>query len=119
VAPNTAIQRTIERLGLTRAEAFSKSTALSADIENPTIFEGEMHAVFPTGESMYDLAKHESVVLPFAVKCSVNCQAAGIVTASRFAGPFELHVLYEFTDLTGADRTSTFSGCGKVEFQLR
>jgi hypothetical protein len=117
--PYAPIQRLLERLGLTRAEAFSPANALSDQAANPTAFEGAMSTVFPAGETMYDLAKHEDVVLPFAMNCRLKYRGTGVLTAGRFRGPFELHVLYEFNDQAGVARSSEFSAFGEFEFQLR
>jgi hypothetical protein len=68
---------------------------------------------------MYDLAKHENVVLPFSMNCRLKYRGTGVLTAGRFRGPFELHVVYDFTDMAGIPRSFEFSGLGKFEFQLR
>jgi hypothetical protein len=117
--PYAPIQRLLERLGLTRAEAFSPANALSDQATNPTVFDGDMSAVFPAGETLYDLSKHEEVVLPFPMNCRLKYRGTGVLTAGRFSGPFELHVIYEFTDTAGIPRSSGLSAFGKFEFQLR
>jgi hypothetical protein len=117
--PYAPIQRLLERLGLTGAEAFSPANALSDQATNPTVFDGDMSTVFPAGETMYDLSKHEDVVLPFPMNCRLQYRGTGVLTAGRFSGPFELHVLYEFTDTAGIPRSLELSGYGTFEFQLR
>jgi hypothetical protein len=117
--PYAAIQRTIERLGLTRAEAFSSVSTLSDDSASPTIFDGGMNTVFPAGEPMYNLANYEDVILQFALRCRVRYRCAGVLTAGRFGGPFELNVLYESDNQAANPRTFEMRGIGKIEFQLR
>jgi hypothetical protein len=118
-APYAGMQRLIERLGLTRAEAFSPANVWSDQAADPTVFDGAMSAVFPAGETMYDLAKHEDFVLPFEMNCRLKYQGAGVLTAERFRGPFELHVVCEFTDATAILRTFELTGFGRFEFRLR
>jgi hypothetical protein len=117
--PYAPIQRLLERLGLTRAEAFSPANALSDQATNPTVFDGDMSTVFPAGETLYDLSKHEDVVLPFPMNCRLKYRGTGVLTAGRFSGPFELHVIYEFTDTAGIPQSFGLSAFGKFEFQLR
>jgi hypothetical protein len=117
--PYARIQRLIERLGLTRIEAFSPSNELSARSDAPTIFDGKMNGVFPAGETLYDLSTYTDVVLPSSMTCHLNFSGTGVLTAGRFHGPFALHVRYEFIDASGVARSPKFSGFGQIEFQLR
>ena len=117
--PYAPIQRLLERLGLTRIEAFSSSNELSDRSDAPTIFDGEMTAFFPAGETLYDLSTYTDVVLPFSMACHLNFRGTGVLTAGRLRGPFELHVLYEFTDVSDVSRSTNFSGFGQIEFQLK
>jgi hypothetical protein len=118
-APYAPIQRLIERLGLTRIEAFSCSSELSDRADVPTIFDGKTSAVFPAGESLYDLSRHEEVFLNVPITCHLNFQGIGVLSAGRFQGPFELHIQYEFTDLSGLAHSPKFSAFGSFELQLK
>jgi hypothetical protein len=117
--PYAAVQRTLERLGLTRAEAFSPANALSDQAGSPTVFEGAMSAVFPSGETMYDLAKHEDVVLPFPLRCRLKFRGTGVLVAGRFGGLFELQIIYDIDGGSGFQRSFELNGVGEFEFQLR
>lgn len=118
-APYAPIQRLLERLGFIRIEAFSPANELSDRPESPTVFEGQMTAVVPAGETLYDLATYRDVVLPVSLTCHLSFRGSVVLTAGRLQGPFELHVRYEFTDASGTARAPTFSALGQIEFQLK
>jgi hypothetical protein len=109
LAPYSSIQRTLESLGLTRVKAFSRATALSADMSSPTVFETDMEAVFPQGQLMRNLQAHEDIELPFDVRAHVRACATGGLSSDRFSGPYHLHCSYNFDDAEGVSRSSELS----------
>jgi hypothetical protein len=94
-APFDAIQKTVDRLGLTRVEAISSSTSLSTDTRSPTAFLLKSIAIFPRGEKLWDLTQYEERELLQDLRCQLTARATGTLSGSRFAGLFEIHVDYE------------------------
>lgn len=76
-------------------------------------------AVFPQGEQLWDLRKHEEVVLPVPIECHLTARATGVLRGSIFAGDFQLHNLYLVKQGPDAQQSFEITGIGEFEFQLR
>lgn len=124
-APHTAVQRILERLGLTRTDAHSTATELSDRVDAPTVFEVKTTTVLPQGEQLWNLQKHETVVVPVPIECYLTARATGVLSGSTFSGAFELHNVYIAKqwpiDKQAPEIPPSFemTGIGEFEFQLR
>jgi hypothetical protein len=119
-APYSKIQDVINRLGLTRVEAYSTASVLSGYAAAPTTFQtGPMSAVFPKGIVMFDLATHRELILPSAFGAEVSFTAVGILRGQCFEGRFEVSCGY--TNLSGRDPqpVGQFTSRGRFEFLLK
>jgi hypothetical protein len=118
-APFDSIQKTIDRLGLTRVEAISSSTSLSTDARSPTVFLLNSTAIFPRGEKLWDLTRYEEQELLQDLRCHLTTQATGTLSGSRFGGLFEIHVDYEILQQERFAKVGEFSATGEFELWLK
>lgn len=117
-APFAGIQRLLERLGLTRVEACSESTSLSADPASPTVFAVRASVIFPRGETLRDFNKHEDVVLKQDIHCALKVTATGVLVGASFRGPLVLEVEYR-SQAEDLEPIARVIGRGTFEFQLK
>jgi len=124
-APHTAVQQSLERLGLTRVDAYSTAAELSSRVDVPTVFEVKTTTVIPQGERLWNLQKHEEIMLPVPIECYLTARATGVLSGSIFTGRFELHNVYVVkhwpTTKQRPESRQSFemTGIGEFEFQLR
>jgi hypothetical protein len=120
-APFAGIQRLMERLGLTRVEALSPSSSLSADPQSPTKFEMQMQSVFPQGETLRDLSKHEDVVLTADLHCDLKVSATGVLVGTTFRGSTVMEIEYRSKPdgQPAPQLLAKFCAHGEFEFQLK
>lgn len=118
-APFDAIQKTVDRLGLTRVETTSSSNALSSNANAPTVFSLNSTAIFPRGEKLFDLTQYVERELLTDLQCQLSARATGTLAGSRFFGPFELRVEYEVLDGQHFKRAADFWATGDFEFWLK
>lgn len=119
--PFASIQRLIERLGLTRVEAFAPANSLSTDPTAPTVFTMHSTAVFPKGETLRDLEKHQDVVLPTDIHCDLKITATGVLIGTTFQGSLVMEVDYKTQppDSNGLQSVVQLTSHGEFEFQLK
>jgi len=118
-APFDSIQKTIDRLGLTRVETVSSSTSLSTDTKSPTIFLLKNVAIFPRGEKLWDLTQYVERELLQDLRCQLTARATGTLSGTRFSGPFEIHVDYEVPQQEQFAKVAEFSASGEFELLLK
>lgn len=93
-APYAALQRVLERFGLTYLEMQSTATELSVDPANPTLFQSKSIAVFPEGEMMPNIATGTEAPITVGIICELTVRAQVALTGHVVAGPFEAHMRY-------------------------
>jgi hypothetical protein len=118
-APYAALQSVINSLGLTRIEVYSDSARLSSDLNSPTIFQGNMNAVFPKGQEMLNLMNHEMVTLAVPLAAAITFRATGTLKSKAFGGSFELRSAYRNLSNPDAPELAQMTSTGIFEFLLR
>jgi hypothetical protein len=119
MAPNTAIQRMLDRLDLLRVEARAQAESLSTDPSAPTIFHCTAAAVFPKGEVLPDARTGEEHVLLQDLHCRMGFRADATLVGSSLGGPFLLSITYQVLEAAVLKTVFEFSSRGQFSFTLK
>ena len=118
-APYSAIQRLLEKLGLMRVETTAKARELSTDPATPTVFATDMTAVFPKGESLWDIPRGQEVILPEDLYCRIAFSAQASLAGIVLRGPFSLQITYQVMRDQLLITAYELSSRGEFEFLLK
>jgi hypothetical protein len=119
LAPNAAMQRLNERLGLARFEALANGDALSVDEAHPTTFSARFRVVLPRGERVLNMNTWQENELPFDIACNATVRGSGILVASHLTGRFDAEYSYTWSATPGDDQALQVNASGSFLLVLK